>query len=263
MRALLAFAAAIVMGTLIAWASAPAEAQVSTWSMGSDKYSGEVPSMPFQTPTYAPTPPSAIQHHASTAYEGAARGYASIIRAYTEGQMSLAQARILFAEGHAREMRNEVIRTETFLARKNALKEDFRQDQIRKWEWLDQAQERRSEREQTVLRTVYHVPSTQLNRLTGEIAWPAALTAPQFESLRNDVQEVVTRLASHGPEYARLHGDSAVHAVEALRNALRSQRETLGVELREYFECQSFLVGLKLETQSWGADDRLAMVASR
>ncbi len=263
MRALLAFAAAAVMGNLIAWASAPAEAQVSTWSMGSDKYSGQVPSMPFQTPTYAPTPPSAIQHHASTAYEGAARGYASIIRAYTEGQMSLAQARILFAEGHAREMRNEVIRTETFLARKNALQEDYRQDQLRKWEWLEQARERRAEREETVLRSVYHVPNTQLNRLTGDINWPAALTAPQFEPLRNDLQEIVAGLASHGPGYARLHGDSAAHAVESLRDALRSHRESLGVGLREYFDCQSFLVGLKLETQSWGADDSLDKVASR
>lgn len=220
--------------------------------------------MPFQTPTYAPTPPSAIQHHASTAYEGAARGYASIIRAYTEGQMSLAQARILFAEGHAREMRNEVIRTETFLARKNALKEDFRQDQLRKWEWLEQARERRLQRDETVLRSVYHVPGTRLNRLTGDITWPASLAAPQLESLRSDVQEVVTRLASRGPAYARLHGDSAVHAIESLRSELRSQRESLGVEPRDYFECQSFLVGLKLETQSWGAsDDRLAMVASR
>ena len=264
MRALLAFAAAIVMGTLVAWASAPAKAQVSTWSINNDRYSGEVPSMPFQTPSYANTTPSAIEHHASTAYEGAARGYASIIRAYTEGQMSLAQARILRAEAYTREMRNEVIRTETFLARKNALKEDFRQEVERKWEWLDQARERREDREQSVLRHVYHVPSTQLNRLTGEVTWPAALTAPQFDSLRSNVQEVLTRLASHGPDYARQHGDSAVASVEALRNALRTHRESLGVEMRHYFECQSFLVGLKLEAQSWGADDaRLAMVASR
>ncbi len=263
MRALLAFAAALVVGTLVALATKPAEAQVSTWSMASDKYSGEVPSMPFQTPSYAPTPPSAIQHHASTAYEGAARGYASLIRAYTEGQMSLAQARILFAEAHAREMRNEVIRTQTFLARKNALKEDFRQDQLRKWEWLDQARERREEREQTVLRSVYHVPSTQLNRLTGEITWPAALTAPQFESQRNDVQEIVSRLASHGPEYARQNSDEVAKAVEALRSAFRDNREPLGVEMRDYFECQSFLVGLKLEAQSWGIDEQLDMVASR
>jgi hypothetical protein len=268
MRALLAFAAALVIGTLIAFASSPAKAQVSVWSpgagsIGNDRYSGEVPSMPFQTPSYAPTPHSAIQHHASTAYEGASRGIAAIIKARAEGQMSLAQARILYAEAHAREMRNEVIRTQTFLARKNALKEDFRQDQVRKWEWLDQARERREDREQSVLRTVYHVPSTQLNRLTGEITWPAALMAPELASQRDDVQEVISRLSSHGPDYARQHGGSAVHAIETLRDALRSQRSTLGVEPRDYFECQSFLVGLKLEAQSWAADGDLAMVASR
>lgn len=264
MRALLAIAAAFVVGSLVALAASPANAQGSNWSMGSDKYSALTPSVPYQPPAYTPTPHSAIEHHASTYAEGAARGYAAILKAYADGQMSLAQARILRAEAHAREMQNEVIRTETFLARKNALKEDFRQELLRKWEWLEQAREHREERDRSVLLEAYHVPSTQLNRLTGAINWPAALTAPQFAPQREDVQLVMTRLASHGPEYSQLHGDSVVHAVEELRDAFRRHRDCLGVELREYFECQSFLVGLKLEAQSWGVDsERLAMVASR
>ncbi|TWT94794.1 hypothetical protein Pla108_36440 [Botrimarina colliarenosi] len=264
MRALLAVVAAFVVGSLVALAAKPANAQGSTWSMSSEKYSAVTPSAPYQPPAYSPTPHSAIEHHASTAAEGWARGKAAIMKAYADGTLTLAQARILQAEAHAREMQNEVIKTETFLARRNALKEDFRQRTARDWEWREQAAERRTEREQSVLLQTYHVPSTQLNRLTGEIRWPLALQAPCLGPQRGDVQTTMTRLASHGSAYSAMHGDSVAHAVEELRDAFRSQWQTLGVSPSEYFETQSFLVGLKLHAQHWDNEaGDLAMVASR
>lgn len=262
MKALMNAAVGIVVGILIAAAAAPASAQGSTWSM-SDKYSATSPSASFQTPNYTPTPHSAIEHHASTYFEGAARGVASIMKAYADGMLSLSQARILMAEAHAREMQNEVIKTETFLARQKALKEDFRERTLRKWEWLETAREHRAERERSVMLEAYHVPAKQLNRLTGEITWPVALTHPCLAEYRNDLQAVMTRVASHGPEYARSYGDSVAHSVEEFRNFFRIHREQLGVDDRDYFEAQSFLVGIKYEAQFWGAGDRLAMVASR
>lgn len=262
MRALLNVVVGIVVGWVLVTVTTPAAAQGSNWSM-SDRYSATSPSATYQPPSYTPTPHSAIQHHASTAFEGRARGIAAIMKAYADGMLSLSQARILMAEGHAREMQNEVIKTETFLARRNSLKEDFRERTQRRWEWLETARQHRAEREQTVLLEAYHVPAKQLNRLTGEITWPAALTHPGLASHRQDTQAVMTQVASHGAEYARSYGASMSHTIASFRDFLRQHRQALGWNAAEYFDAQSFLVGLKYEAQFWGASDRLAMVASR
>lgn len=263
MRAFLSTVAGFVVGVAIALAVTAASAQGPTWSM-SDRYTADKPSYPYQEASLPATPRTPFNHHTSTLAEGVLRGQAAVIESVGVRHVLDAQARILNEEARSRHYKNRVINTETFLAERQAKEEDWRERRLRRWEWLERARDHRAEREMTVLREAYHVPSTQLDRMTGEITWPAPLTHPMFAELRTNVQTVVADAANPDPEYAALAAASVADAVEELRDAFRVYRDHLGVGLHDYFDSQSFLVGLKFEVQSWGVDgEQLAMASGR
>lgn len=252
MRAFLAIVAAFVLGVALAVAAEPAHAQAATWSM-SEEYSGKTPSAAYQQPTHAPTPHSAIQHHASTAIEGYLRGKAAVMKAYAEGQMSLAQARILNEEAYARNRQNRVINSQTFVERRNLLKEDQRDRRRKQWDWMEEAKQHKAKREQSVLLTAYQLPDDQLDRVTGEIAWPATLGHPVFAECRERVETAFARLAIKGVDASGRYADTAAMAAESMRDLVREYRDGFGDDLDAFFGSQRFLAGLKYEAQFWDA----------
>lgn len=242
--ALMTLAAALV--------TAPAAAQSAA---SSSEFSGYHPSSDFTTPSFAPTPPSSRIHHASTAHEGVGRAIASIMKAYTDGQVSLAQARILIAEARAREYQLRVVNTETYLVRKQMLEDARDAERLRKFESAQLAQARREQREETELYQAYRLPATVLNHATGQIAWPATLQACKFANLTADLQALFEQLASEGAQYDRLFRDPIVQLVQEFREDLEQSRETLGIDWQDYLACQKLLVGLKYEADQWPTKD--------
>lgn len=251
----LALATALVAAV---WAAKPAAAQ--------SEFSGYHPSSKYTTPSFAPTPPNAIIHHSSTVHEGVGRSVASIIKAYSDGLVNAAQARILIAEARAREYQLRVINTETYLARKQMLQDARHAERIRKYETAQLAKARRVQREQTELYATYRLAPSVLNPATGEIAWPETLEQQAFVDLKTDLQTLFVQLADEGAQYDRLYRDPIAALVNDFRDTLERNRKTLGIEWEDYLASQKMLVGLKYEAEQWAtneAENARRLVASR
>ncbi|MEM8864880.1 MAG: hypothetical protein AAGF31_04970 [Planctomycetota bacterium] len=241
-----------------------ANAQRGAFTEASE-FNGYHPSSSYTTPSYAPTPPNSRIRHASTTYEGVGRAIAGIMKAHADGMLSYAQARILIAEAEARELQLRVINTETHLTRRRLLDEAREAERHRKWEQEQLAFARRQQREQTVLYAAYRLPSHTLNRVTGEIAWPAMMECGEFGELTGDINALFAELAIEGAQYDRLYRDPIVDQIELARNHLWRNRKAMQIDWDEYLACQKLLVGLKYEAENWPAAGNGAgrLVASR
>lgn len=232
MRAALAF-------LTLTLAAAPSLAEPG--SAPAPVYSAATPSAPYQTPTYTPTPHSAIEDHASTAQGDAGKAIAAVMKAYADGLLSLSQARILMAEANAREMQNRVINTQTFLERRRLLEENRKQALLESWEWEAKVAERRAQRERDVLYAAYQLPGSSLNRRTGALSWPEALERVEFASQLADIEALFEGLAAEGQQYDGMYSAPIEETCQTLRSMLWRERERLGIDWRQYLECQKFL----------------------
>ncbi|MEN1678474.1 MAG: hypothetical protein AAGJ46_02700 [Planctomycetota bacterium] len=220
------------------------------------------PSHPYPQPTYPNTAPNAIHRHSSTAIEGYLRGVASVRRAYTDGMLSLAQARILFAQARAYELQLRVINTATNLERRQMLQERRDAERLYKQERKAQAVALRKEREANDLYLAYKLRPSMLNRLTGEINWPDSLIAAGLEDEMQDIELLFAQLANDGAQYDRLYRDPIVDSLDEMRRHLLSVRGEAGLEFDEYIDAQKFLIGLKYEAENWGVGGRNARLAA-
>lgn len=261
MRALLAIAAAVVLGTVIGLAAAPAAAQGANWSMDSE-YSAGAPSYPYQPPAIPLSPRSPRNRHSSTYAEGLLRGQSAVIEAIGTQNVLNGQARILHAEARAREIRNEVAVAEAFIEEKRLRADAVRDEREADWEWRQKADEHREERQLKIHLSAYRLPGTQLDRETGEISWPDPLLGAEFAREREALEASFLRLAVNGADYARHAAGEVWATIDALADAYRTRFRSSGGDWAERFETVRFLTGLGLEAQFWGAEE-LAMASGR
>jgi hypothetical protein len=216
----------------LAWASEPSDYEFTA-------------STSFQPPT--PPLPAEFgfaQDHSSTAAEGFLRGKAAVIQALGNFQLAQSQAAILFEQGRALDRENDLKQTQALLAQ-HAMWREGRYEERAEFNARRAAGRAKIEaRHQTVHRAAYQLSPADVDSVTGEIRWPAALMSEKFRAERGRMEELFRQHVGYGDsqsgvsaEIARL---SAVMA-KSLRSEIRS------VPKDEYVAAQKFLLGLKFE----------------
>lgn len=223
--------------------------QTSTYS-GYNSSSGSA----HTSASYPVLPPNAPQHHASTLQEGILRGTASVMQAHYNGQVSHAQARILLAEARAREIQLRVTNMQAAQARRRlaaAERAELRQQKMEN-ELLGQ----QLNAARIPLRYAeYRLSDNQLDRQTGEIAWPTTLRHETFAANTYVLEKLFAKLAEDSGSDARYTVSQIVDACERLEKNLRDVRKYLQLDAdqyQQYVACQKFTLGLKYEAVTSG-----------
>lgn len=243
MRALLPSAAMFALIACVAASNATAQ----TLYTAEQGYSGSYPSTPYERPSYPTTPHSAVELHSSTAYGDVGKAISSIMKAYSNGMIDLAQARILNAEGYARERQNRVINTQTFIARQTMLAEFKQAERDRKRAHSLRMQQLMEERGRE-LADVY-LPRHRFDPATGVIRWPDEFARPELAGFRRDMENLFRGLATEGPQYDMLYRDPIARSCKNALDLLSHQRDTMDWET--YLVCKTMVRGLALKAENW------------
>ncbi|WP_425398455.1 hypothetical protein [Aeoliella sp.] len=223
------------------------------------------PAATHTSASYPIGPPNAIQHHASTLQEGVLRGTASVMQAYYNGQISHAQARILLAEARAREIQLRVTNMEAAQARRQLVAAERQEQRRMKMEnqllasqlQVAKLPERHAE---------YRLSPMQLNRSTGEIAWPAALQHESFAADTYVLEKLFIELAETGASDTGYIADRIEEACERLAGNLRQVRSNLELDAEQYqhyMGCHRFVLGLKYEAKAAALGGSMYALASQ
>ena len=158
--------------------------------------SGQAGAFPNVQPNYSnPTiyhiphrvyPNRSTVHHAATAAESFARGQAELTRARGQYNRMTAEARVLVADAQQHEIENRQHRINGYYS----MRERNRQEQAAK-------RGPRSTSEQLGRIAAASKPANlspaELDRATGEIAWPSILQTREYDMFRADVEELAAR----------------------------------------------------------------------
>jgi hypothetical protein len=190
---------------------------------------------------YQPTPQYPIemgltQHHSSTLAESWARGRSAMIQAYGNYQINANQARILSEQARWLEHENDM-----------KWKAQREQLQLQRAERRLEGQKKLAARRSTVYRQAYQLSSTEFNRGTGEINWPAALQDARYQPARERVNELFRSHVVYGEPQA----DTAAAIAQTIAPIARMLRQDVSnLPREEYLAAQKFLIGLKYEAKS-------------
>ncbi len=131
-------------------------------------------------------------HHASTAAESYAHGYADVIRAQGEYSVLASQSLMNLAEARRREVENRVAETEAY----------FRMREInRRHRYGDRAtssSEHCVGRQTRAAQTASQTKPGQFTMRDGHLVWPKALQDDAFESHRAEIEKIFESRASFG-----------------------------------------------------------------
>jgi len=218
---------------LLAWLLITSETANAQHNVSRQEYSH--PSTDFD-----PTPPwppelAFTYHHASTAAEGYLRGLSSVIHA--EGTYLLSRYQAAVFMEYAKSLKDHNHRQ--WVAFCMAERERRAADRVRRKE----AKRLKNERMHAdKYANAYRLTSSELDRSTGAIAWPAGLTSSKYEPIRSKIDELSRRGAA---TKASPYVNDLVRYVMDLQRELRSDLRSVGRV--EYLAATNFLYGLKLE----------------
>jgi hypothetical protein len=189
----------------------------------------------------SPLPPELqfTYDHASTALEGALRGQAQVIHASGNYWLSIAQAMICREQARTLDLLNRQrwVEYRIGLHQWLELKRQGHIDDVR----------RSNDAKRPTKYAVYRLDSTKLDRATGAIAWPTALEAVEFGTLRRQLETLFAlRVGGASPAVATA-SDIAV-CTRKLGDALRRHRAELDRD--DYLAAQRFLCGLGFEAEA-------------
>jgi hypothetical protein len=199
-----------------------------------------------------------LNHHSSTFEEGAAHGYADLVRSTGECRHlnSLAMCNLQEAYSHALENRKKTVETYFELARINREERARQRGPRPTSEQLNRyARQRAPER----------LTSQEFDPACGTLAWPGLLQGPQFAAERSAIDRLMTgRSWRNGGNT----GESATNVkklVDGLKIKLKQQIKTLSPT--EYVAAQKFLAGVEYEVyprgSETGASARLDKLAAK
>jgi hypothetical protein len=205
----------------------------------------------YTSPTafHQPTVPLPVelgftQHHSSTAAEGFLRGKAAVIQAKGNFLLAESQAAILFEQGRALNRENDLKQTEALLAQQAMWREARIAEREEREAQRELGRAKLDARRQTVHKVAYQLSPQDLNVLTGEIRWPAALMAEKFAEQRGRMEQLFRQHVSYGDPQPGVAVEIS-RLSNVMARSLRSEIRTL--EKDEYLTAQKFLIGLKIE----------------
>jgi hypothetical protein len=175
---------------------------------------------------------------ASTPYEGAARGFADVIRARGYAAESTANALLTYEEARSRFFDNKLKWTEIYWARRRLNESERQQD-------YDKMRTRRDNWRNNRVERVAALNPSQLDPSSGKIYWPTPLQAAQFYDGRKKIDELfLTRSRSSIPGL-----DQEINlTTQAMKDQLKDYIETMTPH--EYLAARKFLDGLNYEIQA-------------
>jgi hypothetical protein len=187
------------------------------------------------------------QHHSSTAAEGFMRGEAAVIQAQGNYELATSQASIMFEQSRALNRENDLKQTEALLAQQNMWREGREAERQHHEAQLEEGRAKLINRRATVLRQAYQLSPSELNMVTGEINWPAALRTAKYQRARERMEELFRQYVSYGDPQPGVAAE-ITRGTSAMAKAL--QKEINSMPRDDYFAAQKFLRGLKFEAAS-------------
>jgi hypothetical protein len=208
----------------------------------------------YSTPTafHNPTPPLPVelgftQHHSSTAAEGYMRGEAAVIQAMGNYNLATSQASILYEQARAVNRENDLKQTQALHAQQIMWREAREEKREHREEQLEAGRAKLINRRATVHRTAYQLSPNDLNMVTGEINWPAALQGAKYQAARERMEELVRQHVSYGDPQPAVVAEIA-RGSKAMARALRKDISKLSQA--DYVVAQKFLRGLEMEASA-------------
>jgi hypothetical protein len=223
----------VVLATGLLVTAAPARAQVgyfagAGWPVGYGYGYGY---------GYGNVPPFA----GSTVYGDAARGYASVVRAYGQASLLNSRAAINYAEARAAEIENRYKYTKAYFELKEmnrAYRQELRGPRVTEAQLIRYAQAGAPER----------LTPEQLDPYTGEISWPAVLRTEPFAKQRQLIEQIfANRVLNNGriaPEDYVIFDNSIGQMLLLLRERIEQ------FDTNSYLDAKMFLQSLEYEATS-------------
>lgn len=137
-----------------------------------------------------------VQHHSSTAEEGAQRGYADVVRSYGMANLLNAQAANQIEDARKQYIENRIKATQGYFELRSYVAES--RNSLRRPLSLEQYVRLAQVEAPQPLR------ATQLDPLTGMINWPAPLRKPEYEAFRQRIDRLLQDWAKGYAVYGEL-----------------------------------------------------------
>jgi len=175
---------------------------------------------------------------ATTPAESYARGMAAVIRAEGQAYANASQAAINFEQARSAYLKNELLWQKTA--------EERRRLGTQKREQADAAERAARERHQSMAE---HAPqpaklsSTQFDRSTGLVTWPATLLTERFKKDREQLEELLVTRAHTGESTAM--ENKIYETARHMQSTLKDQIHELSPH--DYIESRKFLDQLAAE----------------
>jgi hypothetical protein len=208
----------------------------------------------YTSPTafHQPTPPLPVelgftQDHSSTAAEGFMRGQSAVIQAMGDYELATSQASILFEQSRALNRENDLKQTQALLAQQKMWRDGREAERADYEAKLEAGRAKLINRRATVHRQAYQLSPSDLNLVTGEINWPAALQTAKYQRARERMEELFRQYVSYGDPQPGVVAEIA-RGTTAMARALRNDIGTMS--RADYMTAQKFLLGLKFEANS-------------
>ena len=173
-------------------------------------------------------------HHASTAAESYARGYAELVRAQAEYNVLTSQARLTMAKARELEMQNRVAQTETYF-RLCEMNRDYRHPDTATETPRPSIADRGPAVDDAARTAEGNVQGG------GHLVWPEALRDDMFQTYRSAVERVLAQSA-YGNAMPKSGRSKITRASRAMTSRLRDRIHEYSAE--DYREAQSFLAAL-------------------
>lgn len=179
-------------------------------------------------------------HYSSTWQEGIQRGHADVIRAWGEWNYLTGQGRVFNEEARRKYIENSVA----------ALQARYERKRINA-EYRESVKPPRATKDEMVRFAAMNDPKRisahELNPVTGEIHWPAALLGQEFAECREAMDDI---FANRGPvdfgARSETHADACLVA-EQMTNILRSQIDDM--DNGQWIAAKKFIASLAHETR--------------
>jgi len=207
---------------------------VPVTAFGQSDFGDYQPSGPFHQPV-PPLPPELAfsYHHASTPAEGWLRGWAQVIHATGNYLLSRSQSAIVAEQARALDLSND-----------RRLIENHDWKQARRDRELEAKRLKNKAARPEKYRLAYELSSDQLERVSGEIAWPEVLRTDRYEGSRRRLEELFRKQAGYDGPQTNCSPEIERESQSLIRDFDRNRSE---VPQTEYLATQKFLRGLKHE----------------
>ncbi|MGL4513180.1 MAG: hypothetical protein ACRCT8_08820 [Lacipirellulaceae bacterium] len=186
------------------------------------------------------TPPN---HHSSTFIEGYLRGRAAVLDGESNWMISRAQANFINAHAAMAWEDAKQLHGELFQQRVQNYLRSIERSRAHETERHQVGLKKLAERARDYYYGVYSLNSDELDRATGELAWPQSLRGEEFDDERQRIESLVRQMVMAGADPDELFSEPIIETAKEMRNRL-GDRE-LSAEVRR--EAVDFLVGLVYE----------------